>query len=60
LSLSIGDLGGAAIVLVVGTPRLAGTMSNTDISSTYTFCARVSSVYIDFLVPTIGLPHPPF
>ena len=35
-------------------------MSNTDISSTYTFCARVSSVYIDFLVPTIGLPHPPF
>lgn len=54
-----GDSGGAAIVSAQGEPRLAGTITHSD-STTYTACARVSAVYIDFLVENIGLPHPPF
>ncbi len=54
-----GDSGGAAIVSSQGELRLAGTISHSD-SATYTACARVSAVYIDFLVANIGLPHPPF
>lgn len=54
-----GDSGGAAIVSTQGEPRLAGIISHSD-SATYTACARVSAVYIDFLVENIGLSHPPF
>jgi len=56
---SFGDGGGAAIVTIYGTPRLAGTISHSD-SATYTVCARVSAVYAGFLVNMIGLPSPPF
>jgi len=53
-----GDSGGAAIVSIQGVPRLAGIISHSD-SATYTACARVSAVYVDFLVENIGLPLPP-
>ncbi len=58
-----GDSGGAVIVQIGGEPRLAGTMSyivGDPGNPTGTGCARVSAVYIDFLVEVIGLPYPPF
>jgi Trypsin len=50
-----GDAGGAAIVMVNGSPRLAGTIVTGD-CDTFTEYVRLSSVYNDFIAPNTGLP----